>query len=104
MQKPTCTIIAGVNGAGKTTFAMRYLPQVIGCKNFANADLIAAGLSPLNPQREAVNASRLFLKEINGYIARKEDFAFETTLSGKIYSHLIQKMLTVNWEVNLFYL
>lgn len=54
----TCWIIAGPNGAGKTTFALEYLPQVAGCTNFINADLIAAGLAPLAPERELLAASR----------------------------------------------
>jgi predicted ABC-type ATPase len=57
---PTCWIIAGPNGAGKTTFALGYLPEVAGCSNFINADLIAAGLSPLAPERQLLEASRLF--------------------------------------------
>lgn len=61
---PTCWIIAGPNGAGKTTFALEYLPQVAKCSRFVNADLIAAGLSPLAPERELLAASRLFLAEI----------------------------------------
>jgi len=51
---PVCTIIAGPNGAGKTTFALTYLPETAHCRNFVNADLIAAGLSPLSPERERV--------------------------------------------------
>jgi predicted ABC-type ATPase len=65
---PTCWIIAGPNGAGKTTFALDYLPQVANCFRFVNADLIAAGLSTLAPGREILNASSLFLKEIQTYI------------------------------------
>ena len=60
---PTCWIIAGPNGAGKTTFALEYLPQVAQCSRFINADLIAAGLSPLAPERGLLAASRLFLSE-----------------------------------------
>ncbi len=78
MTKPTCWIIAGPNGAGKSTFALAYLP-VLGCRNFVNADLIAAGLSPLAPERELITASRLFLSEIEHYVASRETFAFETT-------------------------
>ena len=48
---PICWIIAGPNGAGKTTFALEYLPKVADCTHFVNADLIAAGLSPLAPER-----------------------------------------------------
>ena len=56
----TCWIIAGHNGAGKTTFSLEYLPNVVGCYHYINADLIAAGLSPLAPERELIAASRIF--------------------------------------------
>ena len=75
---PTCWIIAGPNGAGKTTFALEYLPQVAGCRHFINADLIAAGLAPLAPERELLAASRIFLREIEVRVREREDFAFET--------------------------
>ena len=101
--EPTCTIIAGPNGAGKTTFALTYLPE-IGCRNFVNADLIAAGLSPLAPERERINASRLFLREIETHIRNREDFSFETTLAGKTHLKRIRQMRTYAWQVTLVYL
>jgi len=102
-KSPTCTIIAGPNGAGKTTFALDYLPG-IGCNNFVNADLIAAGLSPFAPERERIAAARLFLREIQTYREKKEDFAFETTLSGKAYLRLIRNLQAEGWQVTLIYL
>ncbi|MFI3185923.1 MAG: hypothetical protein QX198_08080 [Methylococcaceae bacterium] len=57
----TCWIIAGPNGAGKTTFSLNYLPMVANCRKFINADLIAAGLLPLAPEKQLVSVSRLFL-------------------------------------------
>ena len=59
--QPVCRIIAGPNGAGKTTFALKYLPEVAHCRAFVNADLIAAGLSPLDLEQQLLAASRLFL-------------------------------------------
>ncbi len=103
-QKPTCWIIAGVNGAGKTTFALEYLSKFTDCQQFINADLIAAGLSPLAPERELVAASRIFLNEIETRISRSENFAFETTLSGRGYLKLIKRLHNENWQVNLLYL
>lgn len=100
----TCWIVAGPNGAGKTTFALNYLPHVASCSRFINADLIAAGLSPLAPERELLSASRIFLREIEEAIADKEDFAFETTLSGRGYSTLVKRLLSENWRVELVYL
>lgn len=101
---PTCWIIAGPNGAGKTTFALEYLPKVASCTNFINADLIAAGLSPLAPERELIAASRIFLREIEEHIAKREDFAFETTLAGKINLRIIEKMKKDGWQVELLFL
>ena len=43
---PTLYIIAGCSGAGKTTASMTLLPETLHCKEFVNADSIAAGLSP----------------------------------------------------------
>jgi len=99
---PTCTIIAGPNGAGKTTFALTYLPE-IGCRNFVNADLIAAGLSPLDPERERITAARLFLREIEAHTRNREDFAFETTLAGKTHLRRIRRMINDGWNVVLIY-
>ena len=101
---PTCWIIAGPNGAGKTTFAMKYLPKVAKCNNFVNADLIAAGLSPLAPERELIAASRIFLSEIESHISNSVSFAFETTLSGRSYLRLIHRLQADGWRVELIYL
>lgn len=104
MNKPVCWIIAGPNGAGKTTFALEFLPQIANCHKFVNADLIAAGLSPLSPESELLSASRLFLKEIQANILFRKDFAFETTLSGRGYLRLIKRLKKEGWQVELLYL
>lgn len=101
---PTCWIIAGPNGAGKTTFALEYLPLVANCSRFVNADLIAAGLSPLAPERELLAASRLFLNEIETCIKQREDFAFETTLAGRSYLKLVHRLRGEGWRIELIYL
>lgn len=102
--QPVCRIIAGPNGAGKTTFALKYLPQVAPGTAFVNADLIAAGLSPLAPERELVAASRLFLRQIEHHIAAGRDFAFETTLAGRGYLRLVRRLRVAGWRVELLYL
>lgn len=101
---PTCWIIAGPNGAGKTTFAVNYLPQLANCFHFINADLIAAGLNPLAPEKELIAASRIFLNEIKDAISKREDFAFETTLSGRAHLRIIKRLRSQNWQVELIYL
>lgn len=101
---PTCWIIAGANGAGKTTFALEYLPRVANCTHFINADLIAAGLAPLAPERELMAASRLFLREIEERITARDSFAFETTLAGRTYLRLVERLRADGWRVVLIYL
>ena len=103
MSKPTCTIIAGPNGAGKTTFALDYLP-LVDCHIFLNADMIAAGLAPFRAATKQVEAGRLFLREIEQSIESRENFAFETTLSGKSHLSRVRRMLAEGWRVNLVYL
>ncbi|PSB30107.1 zeta toxin family protein [Chlorogloea sp. CCALA 695] len=101
---PNCWIIAGPNGAGKTTFALQYLPQAANCRLFVNADAIAAGLSPLAPETALLTASRLFLKQIENHIRNHQNFAFETTLSGRSYLKLVTRLQADGWQVELIYL
>jgi predicted ABC-type ATPase len=97
-------IIAGPNGAGKTTFAMEYLQREAKCPHFINADLIAAGLSPFDPDAAAVQAGRLVLAEIHRRVKRRTSFAFETTLSGRTYAHLIPQWQSAGYGVHLIFL
>ena len=101
---PTCWIIAGPNGAGKTTFALDFLPELTDSDSFINADLIAAGLSPLAPESALVAASRLFLGEVERCINARKTFAFETTLSGRSYLKKIRQLRSDGWRVELIYL
>jgi predicted ABC-type ATPase/predicted XRE-type DNA-binding protein len=88
---PRCFVIAGPNGAGKTTFAREYLPREARTIHFVNADLIAGGLSPLEPRLAALAAGRKVLEELDRLARAREDFAFESTLSGIGYvDHLKQ--------------
>lgn len=104
MTPPKIIIIAGPNGAGKTTFAREFLPHEAGCPVFVNADLIAAGLSPFAPERAAIQAGRLTLEAIAQHVARRESFAFETTLSGKAYARQIPQWRQLGYHVKLFFL
>jgi predicted ABC-type ATPase len=97
-------IIAGPNGAGKTTFARSFLPEEAHCPRFINADLIAAGLSPFAPDAAAIRAGRLMLEEISASVKRKENFAFETTLSGLAYLRHIGQWRAQGYHIALFFL
>ncbi len=99
-----CYIIAGPNGAGKTTFAEEFLPMEAKCLNFINADLIAAGLAPFYPERVAIRAGKLMLEEIDRCIQKGKSFAFETTLSGRIYIKKINEMKANGYKVIIYYL
>lgn len=74
---PNLYIIAGCNGAGKTTASYTVLPEMLNCKEFVNADGIAAGLSPFNPESVAFEAGRIMLQRIHHLLEEKVDFAFE---------------------------
>jgi len=97
-------IIAGPNGAGKTSFALEFLPREAECPDFINVDLIAAGLSPFDPQRAALRAGRLMLLEIARRVRAGESFAFETTLSGKNYARLVPQWQSAGYHVTLMFL
>ncbi|WP_233237651.1 zeta toxin family protein [Bordetella sp. LUAb4] len=97
-------ILAGPNGAGKTTFARSFLPHAAHCPRFVNADLIAAGLSPFNPEAAAIKAGRIMLGEIADLVARKESFSFETTLAGLSYAQRIAAWREAGYRVSLFFL
>ena len=97
-------IIAGPNGAGKTTFAREFLPREADCPDFINVDLIAAGLSPFDPNRAALRAGRLMLQEIHRRVNAGESFAFETTLAGRNYARLIPYWRAAGYHVKLIFL
>jgi predicted ABC-type ATPase len=97
-------IIAGPNGAGKTTFAREFLPAEAGLPVFVNADLIAAGLSPFDPDAAAIRAGRLMLQEIDAHAAAGRSFAFETTLAGRSYVRRIETWRNHGYLVELIFL
>lgn len=103
MEKPNLYIIAGCNGAGKTTASMTILPEILNCSEFVNADAIAAGLSPFHPELVAIEAGKLMLKRIDFLIETKQNFAVETTLSSKSYLKTIQKAKDQGYEVTLLF-
>ncbi|HEY1199664.1 MAG TPA: zeta toxin family protein [Niastella sp.] len=100
---PKLYIIAGCNGAGKTTASFTILPEILNCREFVNADSIAAGLSPFNPESVALEAGRIMLQRIRQLMEENADFAFETTLATKSYISLIKKAKAMSYEASLLY-
>lgn len=101
---PTVYVIAGPNGAGKTTFACDFLPNEAGCFEFINADLIAAGLAPLQPQLAQQRAARIVLSSLKELATNQLDFGFETTLAGRTYARFLQQLKARGYQVHLYYL
>jgi predicted ABC-type ATPase len=97
-------ILAGPNGAGKTTFAREFLVGEADCPIFVNADLIAAGLSPFDPDLAAIRAGRLMVQLIADHVRREESFAFETTLADRGYARSIPKWRAAGYRVTLWFL
>ena len=100
---PKLYIIAGCNGAGKTTASYTVLPEMLGCKEFVNADEIAKGLSPFNPESVAIEAGRLMLQRMDDLLSEGSDFAFETTLSTRSYVKFIERAQAKGYFVTLLY-
>ena len=96
-------IIAGCNGAGKTTASFTILPEILDCKEFVNADEIAKGLSPFQPEKVSFEAGRIMLNRINELLSENENFAFETTLSTKSYKNKIIEAKEKGYRVILLF-
>lgn len=96
-------IIAGCNGAGKTTASFTILPEILACKEFVNADEIARGLSPFQPEKVAFEAGRIMLNRINDLLDRNESFAFETTLATRSYRTKIQEAQKRGYTTTLLF-
>ena len=96
-------IIAGCNGAGKTTASYTILPEILDCREFVNADEIARGLSPFNPNSMAIEAGKLMLKRIKELLSRDESFAIETTLATRSYVNLVHQAQGKGYLVTLVF-
>jgi predicted ABC-type ATPase len=96
-------IIAGCNGAGKTTASFTILPEIIDCKEFVNADEIAKGLSPFQPEKVAFEAGRIMLNRIAELLDSSESFAFETTLSTRSYKQKVEEAKQKGFTTTLLF-
>lgn len=96
-------IIAGCNGAGKTTASYTILPEMLNCHEFVNADEIAKGLSPFNPYKAAIHAGKIMANRIHALMDAGVDFAFETTLAPKTNRQLVEKAKASGYKVVLIF-
>ena len=101
--KPILYIIAGCNGAGKTTASYSVLPDLLNCREFVNADEIAKGLSPFNPESVAIEAGKLMLQRINLLLCQGKTFAIETTLATRSYASLVKRAHELGYQIVLLF-
>jgi predicted ABC-type ATPase len=100
---PNVFVIGGCNGAGKTTASLAILPELLDCQEFVNADAIAAGLSPLNPDTMAARAGRIMLERLKYLQAIETDFAFETTLAARSFAPFLSQCKQQGYTVHVLY-
>lgn len=103
MKEKNLYIIAGCNGAGKTTASFTILPEILDCKEFVNADEIAKGLSPFQPEKVSFEAGRIMLNRIDELFQHNENFAFETTLATKTYKQKILRARASGYNTTLLF-
>jgi predicted ABC-type ATPase len=100
---PTMIVLAGINGAGKTTASRSLLAKTLKVMTFVNADVIAQGLSGFDPEAAAVRAGRIMLEQLHDLAAQRANFAFETTLAGRTYAGWLNSLRESGYEIHLFY-
>lgn len=84
-------IVSGCNGAGKTTASFTILPDLLQIREFVNADEIARGLSPFQPEKVSIEAGKIMLRRLQELLLQSKDFAFETTLLTRSFVALLNK-------------
>ena len=100
---PRLYIISGCNGAGKTTASYSMLPEMLSCSEFVNSDEFAKGLSPFDPSKASIQASRYMLMKIRYLLKNKKDFAVETTLATRTLLKIVKAAQAEGYTVTLLY-
>lgn len=100
---PRVIVIAGINGAGKTTAAESLLRR-FGISTYLDADAMARSLAEDDPQRAAIAAGRMMRAEIDRLRDSGADFAIETTMSGQSLRRTLADLQSAGYHGNLLYL
>lgn len=103
-ERPRCVILAGPNGAGKSTHAALIVQGIYGIATYINPDMIAAGLGAVAVDSVAFDTGRIALGAVNDCIHRRNEFAFETTLSGRRWPRRLDRLRAADHDVLLHYL
>lgn len=97
-------VLGGPNGAGKTSAAHLLFERHVLTREFVNADEIARGISPFNPEKAAFSAGRVTIARMTELIARNESFVIESTCSGLINARLFRNAKKDGWRIYLLFL
>jgi predicted ABC-type ATPase len=101
---PNVVILAGPNGAGKTSAAPTILRDELHVAEFVNVDVIARGLSGFSADAVAIEAGRVMLRRVQELATSRQDFAFETTLSGNALLRAIDRWRSTGYTIRILYL
>lgn len=82
---------------------MTVLPEILDCREFVNADEIAKGISPFNPEAVAIEAGRIMLQRVEFLLSRRQTFALETTLATRSYANLVKRAQEIGYQVILLF-
>jgi predicted ABC-type ATPase len=97
-------VVGGPNGAGKTSWAAKNLPTTLNIRTFVNADEIARGLSPFDPDSSSVVAGRVMLDRLDALVSAGDSFAFETTCASHRHPRFLKKCRTLGYQITLVFL
>ena len=102
--RPKIFLIGGPNGAGKTTSAFALLPQLLACSEYVNADAIAAGISPFQPETISLQAGKLMVRRINELADNGASFAFETTMASRSFAPFLRRCRKYGYQITITYM
>ena len=100
---PYVVAIAGPNGAGKSTAMKNVLTGPLSVNEFVNADVIARGLSGLDPDRAAIAAGRIMLTRLSELAKQRHNFAFESTLSSRTFLPRLSLLIEDGYDFHLLF-
>lgn len=100
---PQLYIISGCNGAGKTTASYSLLPEMLDCREFVNSDEFAKGLSPFDPSKATIQASKYMILKFRYLLKKQQDFAVETTLATRTLLKTVRLAQDAGYTITLLY-
>jgi len=98
---PTCRIIGGTNGAGKSSI-VEISPRLRDAGEFVNADVVARAISPERPEVVSHLAGRRVVERLHRLVSERKDFVYETTLSSHQSVAIMSTARAAGYRVGLF--